>query len=128
VTNGRDVWVAVTAVTEVRATASRPASATRVTPARKHWVAVKPRHGHPGVVAAEAALPTLEPPTGEMLEARPSDEREEADDDDRPDSPDARALHPRTRALRITRVRTNGKSRWSVDFLVRQRDANQPRA
>jgi hypothetical protein len=115
-------------VKAVRASASRPAPATRVIPARKHWVAVKPRHGSSGVLGSEAELPNLEPPTGEMLEARPSDEREEADDDDRPDSPDVRALHPRTRALRITRVRTNGKRRWSVDFLVRQRDANQPRA
>jgi hypothetical protein len=80
------------------------------------------------VAASPAELATPEPRTSEMLEPRPSDRHEETDDDDRPSGPDARALHPRTRAVRITRVRTNGKRRWSLDFLVRQRDANQPRA
>jgi hypothetical protein len=97
-------------------------------PSRRRWVAVKPRNGPTDLVAPETEVPTPEPSTSEALEARPGDEREEADDDDRPDGPQARALHPRTRAIRLTRVRTNGKRRWSVDFLVRQRDEKQPRA
>jgi len=99
-----------------------------VSPARKRWVAVKPRNDPADVVASDAELATPEPPPRVTLEALPSEEREETDDDDRPDAPEARALDPRTRAIRITRVRTNGKRRWSVDFLVRQRDANRPRA
>jgi hypothetical protein len=33
-----------------------------------------------------------------------------------------RALPARSRAIRITRVKTNGRRRWSVDFLVRGQD------
>jgi hypothetical protein len=97
------------------------------------WVAVKPKP-----VSADATeVRTTEPPVSATIAALPRDAHDRdahgshgtngtrmnghvLDDGNAP--PPSRALHPRSRAIRITRVKTNGRRRWSVDFLVRKPD------
>jgi hypothetical protein len=122
-TNGRDVWIAVK---PARPSSSGAAPAPRENHGPKRWVAVKSRRAPAEVVEVET--PTTEPPASETLEPLPGDPRDEANDADGGMSTLARALHPRSRAIRITRVKADGKRRWSVDFLVRGPDANQPRS
>ena len=128
VTNGKYGWIAVKA-TEAAAP-SRARSASVAGPSgRKRWVAVMPRH------AAGAGMPTPGVANGQVTPAAgktvpiPRGEREQDDPSAEPrdDAPPTRALHPRTRAIRITRVKTNGRRRWSVDFLVRQPDMHLPK-
>jgi hypothetical protein len=95
------------------------------------WVPVKARR-----ISADATDVRTEPNAGDTIEAlprEPHDSRETHEtraahtnghlfDDGHNPPPAARALHPRSRAIRITRVKTNGRRRWSVDFLVRKPD------
>jgi hypothetical protein len=61
----------------------------------------------------------------EVLEDLHHDPRVEIVDDVAPKAEPARAALPhRSRALRITTVKSNGRRRWAVDFLVRETDAN----
>ena len=88
----------------------------------------------PRPVSAEATdVRTSEPPVSVTITPLPHEPRDARDahgargtnghvfaDGSAP--PPSRALHPRSRAIRITRVKTNGRRRWSVDFLVRKPD------
>jgi hypothetical protein len=94
-------WVAVKAVRRAR---SRPSGTT----GNRRWVPVKARRVAPEA-APEREAPPREVPRVEIVE-------------DAPVLPPTRALPARSRAIRITRVKTNGRKRWSVDFLVRGRD------
>jgi hypothetical protein len=93
-------WVAVKAIRRAR---SRPTAAT----GNRRWVAVKARRVG---VEPEADAPPRDVPRVEIV------------DDSIPAPPPTRALPTRSRAIRITRVKSNGRRRWSVDFLVRRQD------
>jgi hypothetical protein len=104
-------WVAVKAVRRAR---SRPSA----TSGSRHWVPVKARRRVFERVAFEVEV-EAEP------EAPPRDVPRVEIDDDTPAPPPTRALPARSRAIRITRVKANGRKRWSVDFLVRGRDESR---
>jgi hypothetical protein len=54
------------------------------------------------------------------------DPRVEIVEEHAPVAAEARAALPqRSRALRITTVKSNGRRRWAVDFLVREHDAEK---
>jgi hypothetical protein len=101
----------------------------RGTRARAGWVAVKPR-----TVSADAGRVHTKPAVADTLEPLRRDTHDSREtpgarptnghvfDDGGTAMPLSRALHPRSRAIRITRVKTNGRRRWSVDFLVRKPD------
>jgi hypothetical protein len=118
--NGMHHWVAVkSARSEVAPVATEPAAARH----QKRWVAVTARAATAEGLETESPAP--EPRVQESLEALP---REPGNDTDPATAAaESRALHPRSRAIRITRVNTNGKRRWSVDFLVRGADMHLPR-
>lgn len=97
-------WVAVKAVRRAR---SRPSA----TSGSRHWVPVQAR-GVSLDVETEPEAPPWDVPGVEIV-------------DDTPAPPPTRALPARSRAIRITRVKTNGRKRWSVDFLVRGRDESR---
>jgi hypothetical protein len=131
-----DHWTRVAARPSPPATPRSPDTTGRThrgTRGRAGWVAVKPRG-----VSAEAVAVRTRPSVGDTLEPVRRDAHDSREprgsrptnghvfDDGGPAAPLSRALHPRSRAIRITRVKTNGRRRWSVDFLVRKADdANQ---
>jgi hypothetical protein len=124
--NGHHGWIAVTA-------APKPSSSGRTATApktRTRWVAVKARKASVLVATPEgvesAAGSPNEPLASGTLEPLPHDPHQGASDASGPKPQSARALHPKTRAIRITRVKTNGKRRWSLDFLVRAPDMHLP--
>jgi hypothetical protein len=95
-------WVAVKAVRRAR---SRPSA----TSGNRRWVPVKARRPVFERVASETE-PDGAPrdlPRVEIVDVTAA-------------PPPARALPAGSRAIRITRVETNGRKRWSVDFLVRR--------
>jgi hypothetical protein len=72
-------------------------------------------------VKSRSASPRSEPPTADEPRDLP---QVEIIDVASPEPPAVRALHPLSRAIRISRVTAaNGRRRWSVDFLVRHREA-----
>jgi hypothetical protein len=102
-------WVAVKAVRRAR---SRPSP----TSGSGRWVPVKARRRvleravfERVAFEPEPEAPPREVPRVEIVE-------------DVPAPAPTRVLPARSRAIRITRVKTNGRRRWSVDFLVRGQD------
>jgi hypothetical protein len=130
---GRHRWTAV------RGAPARPPAATasraHTDDRPKRWVAVQPRRVERAPVGSGPPSPHPDALADRARAARDSrgtngssgahEPRGHNIDDGMSPPPMTRALHPRTRAIRITRVKTNGRRRWSVDFLVREPDANQ---
>src|SRR5262249_54160960 len=67
------------------------------------------------------------PPPVEATTDTPPDSDVEVVDARQPASPPSLDLPARTRAVRITKVKTNGKRRWVVDVLVKQPDGDDTR-
>ena len=92
-------WVAVKAVRRAR---SRPASPI----GNRRWVPVNARRV-PFESEPQPEAPPRDVPRVEIVDEAPAPQP-------------TRALPARSRAIRITRVQTNGRKRWSLEFLVRR--------